>query len=121
MRVWALAAAAILMLGLGIGLAYLGRPYPPGPGVRWDNLERIELGMSMAEVEAILGRSFDQSYFAREARAITPPDTRLSTVWIGVECQVWVYLGPDWRVIGREGIGPPPPSWGDRVRSRLGV
>jgi len=50
-----------------------------------------------------------------------PPGTYFALLWSGAECDIWVYVDRDGRVVGREGIGGRPPAWYDRLRQRLGV
>ena len=47
--------AGFVLLGLAALCAYLGRPFPPEPGIRWENVERIQIGMTRAEVEEVIG------------------------------------------------------------------
>jgi hypothetical protein len=114
--------ASAVTLALGVACAYLGRPYPPGPGVRYANVERIELGMTRPEVEAIIGLPAqhqvggDSGQFTPNA----PADYHTALMWSDAECDIWVFLDRDGRVISREGVGGRPPSWLDRLQQRLG-
>jgi len=49
------------------------------------------------------------------------PATRTTLMWSGDECDIWVFLDGDGRVIGRQGMGEFPPSWLGRIRNRLGL
>jgi hypothetical protein len=115
------------IVGQAVGLfvlvlvaTYLGRPYPPGSGIHWSNLERIADGMSRAEAVAVIGLP-PQTEQPGQPEGLGPPATRTTLKWSGDECDIWVFLDGDGRVIGRQGIGEFPPSWVGRIRHRLGL
>jgi hypothetical protein len=124
-RAYWIAGVVIALAGLMALCAYLGRPYPPGPGVTWANVERIEVGMTQSEVEAVVGRS--PHTWSRGSMPITdtsPPRYHKVLLWSDMECDILVYLDRDGRVIGREGVGSVgtrPPTWHDRLRKRVGL
>jgi hypothetical protein len=105
--------------------AYLSRPEPPGPGVTWANVERIKVGMTQSEVEAVVGRP--PQTWSRGPIPLTdrsPPQYDRVLLWSDMECDILVYLDRDGRVIGREGVGSVgsrPPAWYDRLRKRVGL
>jgi hypothetical protein len=113
-------AGAVGLIGLAVLLAYLGRPYPPAPGGWWTSVDRVAIGMTEAEAVAAVGMP-PQSEFPGDPIEIGSSDTRRSLLWSGAECDVWVFLDGNGRVVGRRGIGSPPPSWLGRVRTRLGL
>src|SRR5215213_9070815 len=41
-RKWQIVGKAVGLFGLVLVAAYLGRPYPPGSGIHWSNLDRID-------------------------------------------------------------------------------
>ena len=105
--------------------AYLGRPEPPGPGVTWANVERIRVGMTQPEVEAIVGRP-PQTYWRGPMPLSdnSPPAYHRALLWSDMECDILVYLDRDGRVIAHEGVGSvgtKPPTWWDRLRKRIGL
>src|SRR4051812_34315004 len=104
---WIIAEAAVLS-GLVFAVAYLGRPYPPGSGVHWANVDRVADGMSRAEAIAVIGLD-PQSEQPGAPAGLGPPATRTTLQWSGDECDIWVFLDGDGRVIGRQGVGPFPP------------
>ena len=108
------------LLGLVLVATYLGRPYPPGSGVHWSTLGRIDNGMSRAEAVAVIGLP-PQSEQPGHPVEFGPPAARTTLAWSGDECDSWVFLDGDGRVIGRQGVGPFPPSWFGRIRARLGL
>jgi hypothetical protein len=114
------AIQAVGLIGLVLVAAYLGRPYPPGSGVHWANLDRITDGMSRAEAVAMIGRP-PQTEQPGDPSGHGPPTTRTTLKWSGDECDIWVFLDGDGRVIGRQGIGSFPPSWLERIQARLGL
>lgn len=105
---------------LALAVVYLGRPYPPGSGVHWSNLFRIENGMSRAEAVAMIGLP-PQSEQPGDPSGRGPPATRTTLMWSSDECDIWVYLDGDGQVIGRQGVGSFPPTWLGRIWSRLGL
>ena len=109
---------AIGLAGLTLVCAYLSRPYPE-PGVRWENIGRIEVGMTVAEVEAVIGCP-PQSVWAGDPIERGPPGTHASLMWSDVECDIWVFVDREGWVIGREGVGRRPP-WYERLRQWLGL
>lgn len=112
----------LLLAALAAGVAYLGRPDPPGPGVTWANASRIEVGMTEPEVVAIVGGQpmiFPPDTAAPLQRPGTDTDTRM--VWSGTECEIIVYLDWSGHVDDKETKGPSPPTWFDRARRRLGL
>jgi hypothetical protein len=117
---WVLVGGALGLFGLAGCVAYLGRPYPPGPEGRWANLGRIEVCMSRQEAESAIGCR-PQGDWVGDPTESGPPGTRVSLLWSGAECDIWVHLDDHGRVIGRQGIGPPPPSGFGRLRARLGL
>jgi hypothetical protein len=83
-------------------------------------VERITPGMTRPEVEAVIGRP-PQTWW-RGPQPITdnsPAVYHAVLMWSDTELDILVYLDTAGRVIGREGVGGPPPSWYDRVRQRL--
>lgn len=124
-RYW-LIAIAIALAGSAAALCtYLSRPDPPGPGVTWANVERIDVGMTQPEVEAVVGRPPQAS--SRGPMPISnnsPPGYHVVLLWSDMECDILVYLDLDGRVISREGVGSGgsgPPTWYDRLRKRVGL
>jgi hypothetical protein len=120
MRKRYIVAEAVCLSGLLLAATYLGRPYPPGSGVHWSNLDRIDNGMSRAEAVAMIGYA-PQNEQPGDPVGLGPPATRTTLMWSGEECDVWVFLDGDGRVIGRQGVGSFPPSWLGRIRNRLGL
>jgi hypothetical protein len=115
-----IAAGVVGLSGLVLVAAYLGCPDPPGPGIRWANVDRIAEGMSRAEAVAVIGFP-PQTEWRGDPVDLGPPATQTSLMWSDVECDIWVFLDSDDRVVGRLGVGRPPPSWFGRIRSRLGI
>jgi len=113
-------AGAVGLIGLAVLLAYLGRSYSPAPGGQWANVDRVAIGMTEAEAVAAIGIP-PQSEFPGDPIENGPADTQRSLLWSGAECDLWVFLDGNGRVVGRRAIGSPPPSWLGRVRSRLGL
>jgi hypothetical protein len=113
-------AEAVCLSGLLLAAAYLGRPYPPGSGVHWSNLDRIANGMSRAEAVAMIGDP-PQNEQPGDPSGRGPATTRTTLMWSGDECDIWVFLDGDGRVVGRQGIGGFPPSWLGRIQNRLGL
>jgi hypothetical protein len=122
-RCWLPGIAALA--GLAALCAYLSRPGPPGGGVTWANVERIEVGMTQPQVEAVVGRPAQTRW--RGPLPITdnsPPGYHVVLLWSDMECDILVYLDRDGRVISREGVGSGgsgPPAWYDRLRKRVGL
>jgi hypothetical protein len=120
-----LAGIALALVGLAVFCAFLSRPDPPVPGVTWANVNRINVGMTQAEVEAVVGRPPQTS--SRGPIPITdnsPPGYVVVLLWSDMECDILVYLDRAGRVIGREGVGSGgsgPPTWHDRLRKRIGL
>jgi len=119
-RKWRSFGEVIGLLGLVLVALYLGRPYPPGSGIHWSNLARIDDGMSRAEAVAMVGVP-PQSEWPGDPAGVGPPATVTSLMWSSDECDIWVFLDDKDRVIGRHGVGSFPPSWFGRFRSRLGL
>jgi hypothetical protein len=112
----------LTLAGLAAVGAYLGRPYPLGPGVCWANVDRIAVGMTAQEVQAIVGRP-PQSWW-RGPKPITdhsPPGYHKMLMWSDQECDILVYLDRNGRVMACEGVGGQRPSWFDRICHRLGL
>ena len=119
-RKWRIVGEAVGLSGLLLVAVYLGRPYPPGSGVHWSNLDRIDDGMARAEAVAMIGVP-PKSEQPGDPTGLGPPATRTTLMWSGDECDIWVFLDGDGRVIGRQGMGEFPPSWLGRIRNRLGL
>jgi hypothetical protein len=119
-RNWRVVVEVIGLVGLVLVALYLGRQYPPGSGIHWSNLERIDNGMSRAEAVAMIGFP-PQTEWPGDPIGLGPPATQTTLMWSGDECDIWVFLDGNDRVIGRQGIGNFPPSWFDRIRNRLGL
>jgi hypothetical protein len=117
-----IAGTLITLAGFVALGAYLVRPDPPKSGVIWANVERIEIGMTQAEVEAVVGRP--PQTWTRGPTPISensPAGYHTVLLWSDTECDILVYLDAHGRVIGREGVGGARPSWFDRLRRRLGL
>jgi hypothetical protein len=119
-RNWRIIVEVIGLLGLVLVALYLGRPYPPGSGIHWSNLFRIDEGMSRAEAVAMIGLT-PQLEQRGDPSGLGPPATHRTLMWSGDECDIWVFLDSNDRVIGRQGVGNFPPSWFGRIRNRLGL
>jgi hypothetical protein len=123
-RYWFL-GAIFALVGFAVLCAYLGRPNPPGPGVTWANVERIDVGMTEQEVEAIVGRPPQTwSHGPMPLSDNSPVGYHRVLLWSYMECDILVYLNREGRVIGREGVGSvgsTPPTWCDRLRKRVGL
>jgi hypothetical protein len=119
-RRWHIVGQTVGLTGLVLLATYLGRPYPPGSGVHGSNLDRIADGMSRPEAVAVIGLP-PQGERPGHPAEFGPPATRTTLTWSGDECDIWVFLDGDGRVIGRQGVGPFPPSWLGRLRARLGL
>jgi hypothetical protein len=79
MRKGVLAGGIVLLCLAILALVVMWqRPAPPAPGVTLENFRRLHVGMTEAQVEAILGTSHDK--------------------WRGDGGWVWVYEGADRRV-----------------------
>jgi hypothetical protein len=113
------------VLGLATAFAYLGRPYPPGPGITWENAGRINQGMSRTEVENLLGCKSQVAipspwpYLDR-----APQNCTLLEVWSGRDLDVCVYFDARGVVLDREFSGgeespPRDPNWWERAYRRL--
>jgi hypothetical protein len=77
--------------------------------------------MTRAQAIAALGCPPQIDQAGNPMSEFGPADACWTMMWSGVECDIWVYLDGDGRVIGRQGFGPPPPSWSRRLRARLGL
>jgi len=119
-RRWHIVGQTVGLAVLVLLATYLGRPYPPGSGIHWSNLDRIDNGMSRAEAVAMIGLP-PQNEQPGDPSGRGPPATRTTLMWSGEECDIWVFLDGDGRVVGRQGIGSFPPSWLGRIQSRLGL
>jgi hypothetical protein len=120
-----MAAIVVVVASLVALCAVLARPYPPVPGVTWANLERIEVGMTEAQAEAVIGcQPMGRSRGGPAIGDHSPPGYHTALLWSNTECDILVYLDRAGRVIGREGVGSggsAPPTWYDRLRKRLGL
>jgi len=119
-RNWRTIGEVVALLGIVLLALYLGRPYPPGSGIHWSNLERIDNGMSAAEAVAMIGFP-PQSEWGGDPIGLGPPATQRTLMWSGDECDIWVFLDEKDQVIGRQGVGSFPPSWFGRILNRLGL
>ena len=114
----------LLLAAIGAGVGYLGRPDSPGPGVTWANAARIEIGMTEAEVVAIVGvisqgaLSYHGPDMIHENES---PEAAWVQLWSDSECDILVYIDRNRRVVDVRVNGPPAPTWLDRVRKRLGL
>ena len=119
------AIPALVLLAAFAGLlTFLGRPDPPGPGVTWANAARIEVGMTEAELLALIGgRPVIIPPLRSGAFVDDPPADALTTLmfWSDSECDVLVYIDRNHRVVDVRVNGPPAPTWPDRARKRLGL
>jgi len=118
---WIVAGTIAPIAGIVALCAWLSRPLPPGPGVTFANVERIEIGMPLHEVETILGGPTHAT--ASGPQQITdnsPQDHHVVLLWSDMECDILVYLDRDGRVIAREIGGGKKPNWYDRMRKRVG-
>jgi uncharacterized protein YuzE len=124
-RKYWISGAVIALAGFVALCVYLSRPYPPGPGVTWANVERIEVGMTQTEVETVVGRPPQTwSPGSISVTANSPPGYHAVLLWSDMECDILVYLDENGRVIGREGVGSAgstQSAWYRRLRQRLGV
>jgi hypothetical protein len=120
---WDRLAAGGALLGAGVLVVYLMRPSPPPPvpGVTWDNVGRIQPGMTQTEVQAVLGRPPDwEGRWAVPAPHAGPEGTATTQLWEGSP-NIAVHSDGGGRVLGLSAIGAPPPTWVDRVKERLGL
>lgn len=113
---------AIALAGLVVICACLIRPAPSRPGVTWANVKRIEVGMTQAQVEAIVGGpSPGWSYGPDPITDNSPPDYHAVMLWSATECDILVYFDRDGRVISREGVGSNGSGWLGWLRARIGL
>jgi hypothetical protein len=120
MKRWRVIAGLVVLVVVGAAVAYLGRPYPPGPGGRWANLDRVAVGMTQTEAVTAVGIG-PQIDCPGNLWDFGPPETQWTMMWSGAECDIWVHLDGGGRVISRQGFGRPPHSWSRRLRDRLGL
>lgn len=121
-RKWWLVAG--ITVALVLLCAYLARPFPPappGPGITWDNADRIQPGMSSEDAERVVGYPPQM-----ETPGIIwddpPLGSRTILMWSGTKCDILVYLDGNRSVIGSEAVPPRrTPSWHVRLRKRLGL
>jgi hypothetical protein len=91
---------AVVLLGVGIWLLW---PRCPHSAIRQENANRIKVGMTLAEVEQILGgpgrdERRERALYVVPSRTIQPRGD--CHEWIGQDCGVTVYFA-DHRVIHR--------------------
>jgi hypothetical protein len=88
---------AVGLFVLVLVATYLGRPYPPGPGNHWSNLERIADRMSRAEAVAVIGLRPQSEQPGQPDEpvivSLTPPDGAREYHGRGVVG--WCDRGPD--------------------------
>ena len=115
--------ALVSLAALAGLLGYLARPDPPGPGVTWANAARIEIGMTEAEVVAIVGRLPPRLKYGGPdmIHENESPDSAWILFWSDNECDILVYIDRNHRVVDVRVNGPPAPTWLARARRRLGL
>jgi len=119
-RTYLIAGVMVALAGYVTGYVYFSRP---GPGVTWANVERIQVGMTQPEVEAVVGWPPQTSWGCRNCPITdnSPPEFDTVLLWSDMECDILVYLNEDGRVVAREGVGSKPPTWHQRLRKRMGL
>jgi hypothetical protein len=100
------AAVALLVLWL----------LPVCPGVTKANFDRIEIGMTLSEVEAILGD--DRGSRATFGSDINPPDARGRAGWGGEDGVAFIGFDMHWRVVHTDWLDLPL-TLSERFRRRL--
>ena len=104
--------AAVLTLSVAAIAVLLAWPAPPVvPGITRENFARIRHGMTLKEVEGIFGRPCDG--FIEHDELPRPP---VMAEWDVKELQVevFIHLGDDDRVIGKQ-WGKEPEGWIERI------
>jgi len=99
-------AAALLALCIGVALGTFAL-LPPRPGVTKANFDRIEIGMTEAQLEALLGRKSAQSIDVEKImRALYRDSKERHFIWTGVYGTAVIRIDEDERVVA--------PQWQDR-------
>jgi hypothetical protein len=116
-RVYLWAASVALVVGaLLLTDALLWRP-----GLTVENVQRIRPGMSLAEVEGLLGGPAAETIdWWAEGEARDPFRVRWQRHWQAVGAAVDVQSWPDGRVMAAAGGRPAPPGPLARLRAVLG-
>lgn len=114
----------LLVLVCGGAFAWLVSPEPERPGTIPENVERIKPGMSSKEVEGLLGLRYPPEFRvsqARDVEGLSVPVDCVRVLLFSDECDVWVYLDADNRVISFDAVGEKcrEPRWLLRLRRRL--
>jgi hypothetical protein len=119
-------AAAAVLLGLTAVCALLLRSVRPDT-VTEANVARIDLGMTLAEVEAVFGRPSDTTGWTTP----TPPGTLIEGFAVKEPCEVryWfgpahyacVLFGPDGKAVWKRWGESNPEPWYRRLADMLGL
>jgi hypothetical protein len=79
------------------------QPLPPDPpGITWANFERIQIGMTLKEVEEILITRW-HARFTPEGLGPAPPDCGEVYLWSGTELDILAYVDKNGRVVAAQG------------------
>jgi hypothetical protein len=124
----------LVALGVAVGLvawACIPTPRPSRPlavDVSLQNVDRLKLNMSEAEVEAVLGapagdyrtRNDIGHIFAASGAWSRSPGGSVTKQWVADEASVLIRFDPgEGATIVSRGIGIGSPTWGERQESRL--
>jgi hypothetical protein len=108
-KCWVTGLALVQLLVLGFDISLLW----PGPGVTVANFHRIEKGMPLADVEAILGGPAEarKRYVFLDYRGEWPPLVERCVWFGGPNCGLIVWLDEQGRVGSKEWSNRPTPLW----------
>src|SRR5262249_17303556 len=91
----------------------------PWPGVNRDTYERIEIGMTLKEVEAVLGRPGKMCHSGPTRMDFRTWPNTSRWFWSRGKVTITVRLGPDGRVCSKDYDGPSQDSYLDYFRHTL--
>jgi hypothetical protein len=111
-RKWALLAVLVVIAVASLCAHWIMRSQP---GITWTNYERIELGMSLEEVETILGRSYVYQPIGDPTRDGGP-----GFWWQGDDLSIIIAVDNDHRVTGTYYEKLSSPSFLSKLRRWLG-
>lgn len=94
-------------VGFGVWLAW------PTPGVTRRNYDRIQVGMTEPEVEALMGGPAGLS--TNRPFIYWLDDPQFTRKWLGDEACITVELGHDYEVVGKEFVALPPEPFLNRI------
>jgi hypothetical protein len=116
----------VLLAATAFGLAgYVVLDYAmtPEAGVTWANFHRLRQGMSVRQVQAILGRPPDLAFSEAGEVATLPRGCPGSLVWYGDDVSISIRVADDGTAEGGGATqaGPNMPFWPQELRPRESV